>query len=144
MSQATRLLERFHRTLIEEIQTRRPEYLTSPFTNASGRWDLVATASAFAFRDDSQSRVLVLNVHNNFNDFEGSWNSLRDLLSASRTRSGDRQLTYAPLVVGDFNVGRATMEEDETGPGDRFEDLAIAGYVESDVIGAALGYRVVF
>jgi hypothetical protein len=34
MSQANHVLERFHRTLIEEIQTRRPEYLTSPFTVA--------------------------------------------------------------------------------------------------------------
>jgi hypothetical protein len=45
MSQATHLLERFHRTLIEEIQTRRPEYLTSPFTVAEIYQNLVPYGS---------------------------------------------------------------------------------------------------
>ena len=35
------VLERFHRALIEEIQTRRPEYLTSPFTVAEIYQNLV-------------------------------------------------------------------------------------------------------
>ena len=34
MSDDTSILERFHRALVEEIQTQRPEYLTGPFTVA--------------------------------------------------------------------------------------------------------------
>src|SRR5688500_13635440 len=45
MSQANVVLERFHRTLIEEIQTRRPEYLTSPFTVAEIYQNLVPYGS---------------------------------------------------------------------------------------------------
>jgi hypothetical protein len=39
------LLERFHRTLIEEIQTQRPEYLTGPFTVAEIYQNLVPYGS---------------------------------------------------------------------------------------------------
>jgi hypothetical protein len=113
-------------------------YLTSPFTNSSGRWDLVATASAFSLRDDPQSRIVVHNVHLNFGDFAGSFASLRDLLTESKVRSESRQLTYSPLIVGDFNIGLSDMQN-ETGPGGRLEDFEIAGYVGSDVIGALIG-----
>jgi hypothetical protein len=113
-------------------------YLVSPFTNAAGRWDYVATASAFALRDDPQSRILVHNVHLNFNDFDGSFASLRDLLTESGSRSGSRRLVYAPLILGDFNIGLTEME-DETSSGGRLEDFQIAGYVGSDVIGAVIG-----
>jgi hypothetical protein len=116
----------------------RDGYLTSPFTNSSGRWDLVATASAFSLRDDPQSRILVHNVHINYGDFAGSWASLRDLLTASKARSANSQLTYSPLIVGDFNKGLADMQE-ETSSGARFEDFEIAGYVESEVVGALIG-----
>jgi hypothetical protein len=44
MSQSE-LLERFHRTLIEEIQTQRPEYLTGPFTVAEIYQNLVPYGS---------------------------------------------------------------------------------------------------
>ncbi len=40
-----RLLERFHRALIEEIQTQRPEYLTEPFTVAEIYQNLVPYGS---------------------------------------------------------------------------------------------------
>jgi hypothetical protein len=39
------ILERFHRALIEEIQTQRPEYLTSPFTVAEIYQNLVPYGS---------------------------------------------------------------------------------------------------
>lgn len=113
-------------------------FLTSPFTNASGRWDLVATASAFLLRDDPDPRILVHNVHVNFNDYAGSFSSMRDLLEASKTRTGSRPYLYSPLVVGDFNVGPAAMDI-ETSPDGRLADFAIAGFVESDVIGALIG-----
>lgn len=45
MSQPNQVLERFHRALIEEIQTRRPEYLTSPFTVAEIYQNLVPYGS---------------------------------------------------------------------------------------------------
>jgi len=45
MSQSNHLLERFHRTLIEEIQTHRPEYLTGPFTVAEIYQNLVPYGS---------------------------------------------------------------------------------------------------
>jgi hypothetical protein len=45
MSQANHLLERFHRTLLEEIQTHRPEYLTGPFTVAEIYQNLVPYGS---------------------------------------------------------------------------------------------------
>lgn len=44
MSQA-QVLERFHRALIEEIQTQRPEYLTGPFTVAEIYQNLVPYGS---------------------------------------------------------------------------------------------------
>jgi hypothetical protein len=45
MNQANHILERFHRTLIEEIQTQRPEYLTGPFTVAEIYQNLVPYGS---------------------------------------------------------------------------------------------------
>jgi double zinc ribbon protein len=42
---ADQLLERFHRALIEEIQTQRPEYLTGPFTVAEIYQNLVPYGS---------------------------------------------------------------------------------------------------
>jgi hypothetical protein len=45
MTNANHLLERFHRTLIEEIQTHRPEYLTGPFTVAEIYQNLVPYGS---------------------------------------------------------------------------------------------------
>ncbi len=45
MSQANHVLERFHRTLLEEIQTQRPEYLTGPFTVAEIYQNLVPYGS---------------------------------------------------------------------------------------------------
>ena len=118
-------------------------YLTSPFRNSSGRWDFVATASAFSLRDDPRSRILVHNVHINFNDFAGSWASLRDLLTASGARSANSQLTYSPLIIGDFNKGLAEMQ-DETSVGARFDDFEIAGYVETEVVGALIGKPAVY
>jgi hypothetical protein len=41
MSESERILERFYRALVEEIQTHRPEYLTSPFTVAEIYQNLV-------------------------------------------------------------------------------------------------------
>jgi len=41
MTNSTDILERFHRALIEEIQTQRPEYLTGPFTVAEIYQNLV-------------------------------------------------------------------------------------------------------
>jgi hypothetical protein len=41
MSESNHVLERFHRALIEEIQTHRPEYLTGPFTVAEIYQNLV-------------------------------------------------------------------------------------------------------
>jgi hypothetical protein len=41
MSVSTQVLERFHRALVEEIQTQRPEYLTGPFTVAEIYQNLV-------------------------------------------------------------------------------------------------------
>jgi len=45
MSEATDVLERFHRALVEEIQTQRPEYLTGPFTVAEIYQNLVPYGS---------------------------------------------------------------------------------------------------
>ena len=45
MSQANQLLERFHRALLEEIQSQRPEYLTGPFTVAEIYQNLVPYGS---------------------------------------------------------------------------------------------------
>lgn len=44
-AEASRVLERFHRALIEEIQTQRPEYLTGPFTVAEIYQNLVPYGS---------------------------------------------------------------------------------------------------
>jgi hypothetical protein len=41
MTNSTDVLERFHRALLEEIQTQRPEYLTGPFTVAEIYQNLV-------------------------------------------------------------------------------------------------------
>lgn len=45
MSESSQVLERFHRALIEEIQTQRPEYLTGPFTVAEIYQNLVPYGS---------------------------------------------------------------------------------------------------
>jgi hypothetical protein len=45
MSDDTSILERFHRALVEEIQTQRPEYLTGPFTVAEIYQNLVPYGS---------------------------------------------------------------------------------------------------
>lgn len=113
-------------------------YLTDAFTNSQGRWDLVTTASTFAFRDDPDVELLVQNVHNNFHDFDHSWTSVRDLLTEALSRASGRVLAYPPLLVGDFNIKLAEMQ-DETGSGARLEDFEIAGYVGSDVIGVLVG-----
>ena len=45
MNEANHILERFHRALLEEIQTQRPEYLTGPFTVAEIYQNLVPYGS---------------------------------------------------------------------------------------------------
>jgi hypothetical protein len=45
MSNSIEILERFHRALVEEIQTQRPEYLTGPFTVAEIYQNLVPYGS---------------------------------------------------------------------------------------------------
>jgi hypothetical protein len=45
MNASTDILERFHRALVEEIQTQRPEYLTGPFTVAEIYQNLVPYGS---------------------------------------------------------------------------------------------------
>jgi hypothetical protein len=45
MNDSIEILERFHRALIEEIQTQRPEYLTGPFTVAEIYQNLVPYGS---------------------------------------------------------------------------------------------------
>jgi hypothetical protein len=45
LSESNQVLERFHRALIEEIQTHRPEYLTEPFTVAEIYQNLVPYGS---------------------------------------------------------------------------------------------------
>ena len=45
MTETNHVLERFHRALIEEIQTQRPEYLTGPFTVAEIYQNLVPYGS---------------------------------------------------------------------------------------------------
>ena len=45
MNDENQILERFHRALIEEIQTQRPEYLTGPFTVAEIYQNLVPYGS---------------------------------------------------------------------------------------------------
>ena len=45
MSESNHVLERFHRALLEEIQTQRPEYLTGPFTVAEIYQNLVPYGS---------------------------------------------------------------------------------------------------
>lgn len=45
MSDSADVLKRFHRALVEEIQTHRPEYLTSPFTVAEIYQNLVPYSS---------------------------------------------------------------------------------------------------
>ncbi|MGE0160422.1 MAG: zinc ribbon domain-containing protein [Gemmatimonadales bacterium] len=45
MSSSNHVLERFHQTLLEEIQTHRPEYLTGPFTVAEIYQNLVPYGS---------------------------------------------------------------------------------------------------
>ncbi len=45
MNDSMQILERFHRALVEEIQTQRPEYLTDPFTVAEIYQNLVPYGS---------------------------------------------------------------------------------------------------
>lgn len=108
------VLERFHRALIEEIQTQRPEYLTQPFTVAEIYQNLVPYGS---HRDrigvemngdyeDALSRLLVGEGGYLILDSEPALSKLRAALEAPDPNSG----AYRDFAAVDVRLNQAYLD----------------------------------
>lgn len=111
---ADQLLERFHRALIEEIQTQRPEYLTQPFTVAEIYQNLVPYGS---HRDrigvemngdyeDALVRLLAGEGGYLILDSEPALKNLRAALDAPNPNSG----VYREFAAVDVRLNQAYLD----------------------------------
>jgi hypothetical protein len=114
MSQANVVLERFHRTLIEEIQTRRPEYLTSPFTVAEIYQNLVPYGShrdriGVSMNGDYEDALLRLLAGEGGFLILDSEPALRDLRQELRTPNPNTGL-YREYAAVDVRLNQSFLE----------------------------------
>jgi hypothetical protein len=131
MSENAEVLERFHRALIEEIQTQRPEYLTSPFTVAEIYQNLVPYSShrdriGVEMNGDYEDALLrLLAGQGGYLELE-SEPALRDLRAELETPNPNTGLyrEYAAVDVR-LNQGRLDLSADLRGAQDLSEELEV-------------------
>ena len=127
MSDSNQLLERFHRALIEEIQTQRPEYLTGPFTVAEIYQNLVPYGShrdriGVEMNGDYEDALLrLLAGEGGFLILE-SEPALRDLRAELDTPNPNTGL-YREYAAVDVRLNQAHLDLDAAAAGER-TDLA--------------------
>lgn len=108
------VLERFHRALIEEIQTQRPEYLTQPFTVAEIYQNLVPYGShrdrigveVNGDYEDALSRLLAGEGGYLILDSEPALKKLRAALEAPNPNSG----VYRDFAAVDVRLNQAYLD----------------------------------
>jgi len=126
-----RILERFHRTLIEEIQTQRPEYLTGPFTVAEIYQNLVPYRShrdriGVEINGDYEDALLRLLAGEGgylILESEPALRELRAELDAANPNTG----LYREYAAVDVRLNQAYLE------------LSAAGVSETDDLADELG-----
>lgn len=126
-----KVLERFHRTLIEEIQTQRPEYLTGPFTVAEIYQNLVPYRShrdriGVEINGDYEDALLRLLAGEGgylILDSEAALRELRAELEAANPNTG----LYREYAAVDVRLNQAYL------------DLSAAGVSETDDLADELG-----
>jgi hypothetical protein len=114
MSQDTNLLERFHRALVEEIQTQRPEYLTGPFTVAEIYQNLVPYGShrdriGVRMNGDYEDALLRLLAGEGDYLILESEPALRDLRAELSTASPNTGL-YREYAAVDVRLNQAQLD----------------------------------
>jgi hypothetical protein len=131
MTEKAEVLERFHRALIEEIQTQRPEYLTSPFTVAEIYQNLVPYSShrdriGVEMNGDYEDALLrLLAGQGGYLELE-SEPALRDLRAELETTNPNTGLyrEYAAVDVR-LNQGRLDLSADLGEAQDLSEELEV-------------------
>jgi hypothetical protein len=126
-----KILERFHRTLIEEIQTQRPEYLTGPFTVAEIYQNLVPYRShrdriGVEINGDYEDALLRLLAGEGgylILESEPALKELRAELDAAQPNTG----LYREYAAVDVRLNQA------------YVDLSAAGVAETDDLADELG-----
>jgi hypothetical protein len=143
MSNANHLLERFHRTLIEEIQTHRPEYLTGPFTVAEIYQNLVPYGShrdriGVQMNGDYEDALLRLLAGEGGYLILESEPALRDLREELRTPNPNTGL-YREYAAVDVRLNPsildvATLADFDRRVGEPAHEVPPAADVMSDVV----------
>lgn len=114
MSDSNQILERFHRALIEEIQTQRPEYLTGPFTVAEIYQNLVPYSShrdriGVRMNGDYEDALLRLLAGEGGYLVLESEPALRDLRAELGTPNPNTGL-YREYAAVDVRLNQATLD----------------------------------
>jgi hypothetical protein len=125
MNESIQLLERFHRALIEEIQTQRPEYLTGPFTVAEIYQNLVPYGShrdrlGVHMNGDYEDALLRLLAGEGGYLVLESEPALRELRAELKTPNPNTGL-YREFAAVDVRLSRAIADETSI-----VEDVAVS------------------
>ena len=128
MSDSSRVLERFHRALVEEIQTQRPEYLAGPFTVAEIYQNLVPYGThreriGVTMNGDYEDALLRLLAGEGGYLILESEPALRDLRAELETPNPNTGL-YREYAAVDVRLNQAHLDMEGMGPGEAF-DLAV-------------------
>jgi len=141
MSDSTDVLERFHRALIDEIQTQRPEYLTGPFTVAEIYQNLVPYGShrdriGVEMNGDYEDALLRLLAGEGGYLLLESEPALRDLRAELDTANPNTGL-YREYAAVDVRLNRVHMDLAGSGVGEP-TDLVVELNAEDPVTMADL------
>jgi hypothetical protein len=114
MNNSNHVLERFHRTLLEEIQTQRPEYLTGPFTVAEIYQNLVPYGShrdriGVSMNGDYEDALLRLLAGEGGYLILESEPALRDLREELRTPNPNTGL-YREYAAVDVRLSHTSLD----------------------------------
>jgi Double zinc ribbon len=123
MNDANQILERFHRALLEEIQTQRPEYLTGPFTVAEIYQNLVPYGShrdriGVSMNGDYEDALLRLLAGEGGYLILESEPALRDLRAELSTPNPNTGL-YREYAAVDVRLNQAYLDLVDMSNGDR-------------------------
>lgn len=122
MSESNHVLERFHRALVEAIQTHRPEYLTGPFTVAEIYQNLVPYGThrdriGVEMNGDYEDALLRLLAGEGGYLVLESEPALKDLRAELRTANPNTGL-YREYAAVDVHLNQALLDHAPTAAGD--------------------------
>lgn len=149
MKTSTDVLERFHRALVEEIQNRRPEYLTGPFTVAEIYQNLVPYGShrdrlGVQMNGDYEDALLRLLAGEGDYLILESEPALRDLRAELSTANPNTGL-YREYAAVDVRLNQAQLDLAllAAGEGDLASELEVAEPMSmADLVPAEAGMDV--